>query len=208
MNQEANHNDTTTKVANYATKKGEVVLRPHVFDGIQEYDQRLPNWWLFTLYAAIVLFVGFYLYVYTFGAMKLDSEAFDEKVEAINKERAAALQKTVDSLDNETLVNKWATDSSIVAAGEKTYSTACVACHGADLSGGIGRPLNDGVWNYSAEPMGVFKMILEGTPKGSTGYKNIKMPPMGGAKLSSQQVAELTAFLISKNPKDFAKYKK
>ena len=32
-------------------------LRPHVFDDdIQEYDNRLPNWWLWSWYIFIILF--------------------------------------------------------------------------------------------------------------------------------------------------------
>ena len=45
------------KRGDYARKKGEVILREHEYDGIQEYDQKLPNWWLYTLFGAILFFL-------------------------------------------------------------------------------------------------------------------------------------------------------
>lgn len=200
--------------ADYAREKGEVVLREHEYDGIQEYDQKLPNWWLYTLWVSIAVFLIYYTLYYTLDLLPSSRSAMDQKVEEIQKLREAELQKTLDNLTDETLVNTWASNPQIVAAGKQTYTASCVACHAADMgaNGGMtGRPLNDGEWFYGSKPMDVFNMILHGTPADSKGYEKVggmRMAPMGGAQLTPKQVAEVTAYLIEANPKDFASFKK
>ena len=53
----------------------EMMVRDHVYDGIQEYDQKLPNWWLFTWYITMVWFVIAWLAYYQFGVGRTDHEA-------------------------------------------------------------------------------------------------------------------------------------
>ncbi|WP_018970088.1 cbb3-type cytochrome c oxidase N-terminal domain-containing protein [Rubritalea marina] len=198
------------KRADYAREKGEIVLRTHEYDGIQEYDQKLPNWWLFTLWAAIAAFFIYYTLYYTLDLLPSSSKVMDERVAKIEEQRASALQQLLNNMDDNTLVNQWATDDSVVAAGKDIYSKMCAACHGLDLAangGTTGRPLNDGEWFYGGKPMDVFKIINDGTPEGSNGLNGLKMVAWGKSGLSAEQVAQVTAYLIEQNPDDFATYK-
>lgn len=200
------------KRGNYAKEKGEVVLREHEYDGIQEFDQKLPNWWLFTFYGAIVWFVVYWGLYYHTKVYRTDQEKVVASITALHEKKEAELAATLQSLDDATLVGKWATDPAIVASGEATYTTNCVACHAADLSATMevagnkiplpGMPLNDGAWKYGAKPMDLFKLINEGTPADSPGHNGAKMVAWGQV-LTPKQIAEVTAYLISKNPKDF-----
>jgi cytochrome c oxidase cbb3-type subunit 3 len=201
------------KRGQYARKKGEIILREHEFDGIQEYDQKLPNWWLFTFYGAIVWFVGHWFVYYHFLAGKTDQKNIIDQVTALQDIKQRELEATLASLDDATLVKKWSTDPSIVAAGEATFMTNCSACHAADLSATIrvgdnvvalpGLPLNDHTWKYGGRPMQLFKLINEGTPKDSAGHNGARMQAWSQV-LQPKQVAEVLAFVISRNPGDFA----
>lgn len=202
MNQEPKRGD-------FAKEKGEVVLRKHEYDGIQEYDQKLPNWWLFTFYAAIVWFVVYWLFYYQFPIFRTDREHLSAEIQKVFDAKAAELEKTLASLDDSTLVHQWATDPQIVSAGKATYSTACTPCHGVDMSATSngaplpGIPLNDGKWKFGGKPMEIFRMINQGSPADSTGNNGVRMMPKGGANLSPKQVAEVAAYLISELPDEF-----
>lgn len=192
-------------------KKGEVVLREHSFDGIQEYDQKMPNWWLTILWASIAFFFIYYIAYYTLGWLPTSTESMDKRVEEIQKQRYEALQETLAKLDDTKLVNEWSTDEAIVARGKEHYLKSCASCHANDLAahgGAAARPLNDGIWEYGDKPMDVFNIILNGTPKESKGYKGVLRMQPWKKDLGAEKIAEITAFLISQNPKDFEKFKK
>ena len=206
------NSDDEIKRGSYATEKGEVILREHEYDGIQEFDQKLPNWWLFTFYGGIVWFVVYWVLYYHTGVYQTDQQKIVAQVTALQEKKDAELAATLASLDDATLISKWSTDPAIVASGEATFSINCVACHAADLSASMtaggtkiplpGLPLNDGQWKYGSKPMDVFNLINKGTPPDSPGHNGAKMQAWG-QMLTPKQVAEVTAYLISKNPKDF-----
>jgi cytochrome c oxidase cbb3-type subunit 3 len=201
--------------AQFAEKDGEVVLREHEYDGIQEYDQKLPNWWLMIFIAANLFFIGYWVAYYQLGWMKTDQEKIREAMARIEVAKQKALDEMLAKLDDQALVNEWATDPVRVAAGQETYLINCTACHGQDLSAKIsigdgqfvnlsGLPLTDGQWKYGSKPMDIFKLINNGTPPESPGHNNAKMEAWG-LKLPPVKIAELTAFIISQNKQEFSK---
>ena len=201
--------------AQFAEKKGEVVLRDHVYDGIQEYDQTLPNWWMFIFFGATLFFFGYWIAYYQFGWAKTDAQKIEAAMAVIAEAKAKALEEMLAKLTDEALVNEWATDPAIVANGEMTFMANCIACHGQDLASKIdigggqsvslpGRSLTDGQWEYGSKPMDIFKIINEGTPAGSPGHNGAKMEAWG-QKMPPLQIAEMTAFIISRNQAEFSK---
>ena len=197
--------------ADFASKPGEVVLREHEYDGIQEYDQKLPNWWLFTLYAAIIFFIVAWVIYYQTGLVKTDQQKVTGAIAAIQEEKKELLEKTLASLSDEILVNEWATDASIVASGQEFYNKVCLSCHGPEMDAPqkLGISLVDGEWKYGSLPTEIFKLINEGTPPDSKGMEptGMRMPPWGQS-YSPAEIAQVVAFIISKNPNDFESLKK
>ncbi len=200
------------KRGHFAKEKGEVILREHEFDGIQEYDQKLPNWWLFTFYGAVVFAIGYWFIYYNLGEIKSSRTLIHEQMTAIQVAKEKELEKTLATLDDAILVHTWATNPEQVAAGEATYMTNCSACHATDLSatmdvGGTkialpGLSLIDHEWKFGGKPMDLFKLINEGSPADSSGHNGATMQAWGQV-LSPKQIAEVVAYIVTKVPDDF-----
>lgn len=179
------------------TSTHEPVLREHTYDGIQEYDQKLPNWWLFTLYITMVWFVIAWVGYYQFGYGSTD----EQEIEAAMNRMAAAREKELENITDDSL---WvmSQDPAIVEAGKATYTTTCVACHAADLSAKLGAaplpglPLNDPVWKYGGKPTDVMHIIRKGSPDVTKGMI------AWDAALGVKRVTEVVAFIMSHHKKE------
>src|SRR3954468_12654706 len=100
------------KPTSSTTPEPEDPIRPHVFDGIQEYDKRLPNWWLYTLYITIVFWVGYWAYFEWLHVGKTPTQVVASAMIKIESERLAAAK-----LDDASLW-KMSQNANFIAAGK------------------------------------------------------------------------------------------
>lgn len=163
-------------------------LRHHVYDGIQEYDKRLPNWWLFTLYGAIVFAAAYWAYYHWSSHMIPGYVRVDREIEEYQKAALAS------GAAKPTDIQLWklSKDPATVAAGEKVFQANCVACHGANLLGGIGPNLTDNVWIHGGNPTNLYATVTTGVLE--------KGMPVWGPVLGAARTADVVAYVISKNP--------
>jgi cytochrome c oxidase cbb3-type subunit 3 len=172
------------------TQPPEDPVRPHVYDGIQEYDKRLPNWWLYTLYVMIVFWVGYWGYYEWFRAGPTNAQRVEQALATIEAEKLASNAK----IDDATLWQMSRT-SAFVDAGRTTFNANCVACHLPSLRGksenpgAIGPDLTDQVWIHGGRPTDVFNTVTNGVL--------VKGMPTWGPVLGSKKIGEVVAYVLS-----------
>jgi cytochrome c oxidase cbb3-type subunit 3 len=149
-------------------------------DGIEEYDNPLPDWWLGLLWVTII-WSAVYLVHYHFIADRSPQKALAEELAAAEARwpaqspAAAVLVLTEDAAEQ----------------GETVYTANCVPCHGADMKGGIGPNLLDDEWIHGGTPEQIHATIVNGVPaKGMLAW---------GPILSADQINHVTAYVVEKN---------
>lgn len=142
-------------------------LREHSFDGIQEFDNRLPNWWLWTFYLACIFAIVYWAWFHTLGLGDTPRQAYEvEQRAAAARLEAALANVTVD----ERLLLELSREPAVVAAGEELFKhpERCAQCHGPLANGivagkdGAGPNLTDEFWINGGAPMDIYRTILEG----------------------------------------------
>jgi cytochrome c oxidase cbb3-type subunit 3 len=167
-----------------APEPGEDPIRAHVFDGIAEYDRRLPNWWLMTLYGGIVFAIIYWMATQHFNR-STDETRLAAELQRIEAEKIAS---SATALDAATLW-KMSRNPVFVNAGRATYQSTCASCHGAALTGGIGPSLVDAVWLHGGSPDNVLTSVNEGVLT--------KGMPAWGPVLGGKKISEVVAFILS-----------
>jgi cytochrome c oxidase cbb3-type subunit 3 len=169
------------------TPKKNVDVILHDYDGIQEYDNDLPRWWLYTLYATMVFGLGYWFWFHVFTLSPLPNQAYHQEMQDVYRAEAAALRRA-GAVTPEALV-ALTRDDATVRQGREVFASTCVACHAANAGGGIGPNLTDDSWIHGSTPDAIYKIINEGfVPKGMAAW---------GPQLGMERVQAVTAFVLT-----------
>jgi cytochrome c oxidase cbb3-type subunit 3 len=167
-------------------------IRPHSYDGIQEYDKRLPNWWLMTLYASIVFWVGYWSYYEWFRVGLTNEQQVEKEISKIEADKLASAP----TIDNVSLW-KMSRNADFVAAGKTTFDSNCAACHLVSMRGkgespaAIGPDLTDIKWVHGGKPVEIYEVINKGVL--------VKGMPTWGPVLGAKKISEAVAYILSKH---------
>lgn len=165
-------------------------VRHHTFDGIQEYDRRLPNWWLLTFYGAIVFAVVYWFYFKHSGVPIEDGPRVEQEIARIEAEKLASGAVKMTDAD----LWKMSRNPVVVEAGKAVFTTNCVACHLASLKGkaetptAVGASLIGTKWITGGKPLDLINTVTKGTTRG--------MQPWGSI-LGTKKISEVVAYVLS-----------
>jgi len=142
----------------------------HEYDGIQEYDNPLPGWWLF-LFWATILFSAWYLLYYQFGHGETVPQQYDREMLALYDLQTKQLLKL--GPINDELIAGFSAKPDMMASAKGLFAQKCAVCHGPAGQGNIGPNLTDDYWLHGGKPTQIYHTIAEGVPaKGMISWKS------------------------------------
>lgn len=160
------------------------VVKKQEFDGIQEYNNPLPRWWLITFIGTVIFAFGYWVFYHTFeiGITPEQELEKQKKIVAAKEEKSAAMV-------TEDMLMALAKDPEAVTRGKAVFSQNCVACHGDKGQGVIGPNLTDAYWIHGGKPMEIHKVVSFGVPeKGMIAWKNA---------LSAKTINDVVAYILT-----------
>lgn len=178
----------------------------HVWDGIEELNNPMPRWWLWTLYATILWAIG---YVIAYPAWPMLSGATTGVLgwstrgdvaaeiaahEAKNSTLVAALLKA----DIATLPQNADLDRYAIARGGAVFRANCSQCHGSGAAGAKGYPnLLDDDWLWGGKLEEVFFTVRHGVRNTTDADARFSQMPAFQDILEANQIDSVVEYVLS-----------
>ncbi|WP_336490526.1 cytochrome-c oxidase, cbb3-type subunit III [Methylobacterium nigriterrae] len=187
---------------------GAPITTGHEWDGIAEYNNPLPRWWLYGLYATIVWAFGYWIAYpawplvrgYTAGVLGYSQrETVLAEVEAVRRERDARGQAQLASASVAEIRADPALLRLALATGKAAFGDNCAACHGSSATGRVGYPnLQDDDWLWGGTPEEIERTIRFGARSGHGEARLGDMPAFGrDGVLQRAEVEAVASYVLS-----------
>ncbi len=188
--------------------KNQVQTTGHEWDGIQEYNNPLPRWWVWIFYATIIWGLGYtvafpawpllggetpgMLHFSTRANVAADIAHFEEMNAGVKAELASADMTTLQS--NPDVYNY------AIQSGRATFATYCSQCHGSGAAGAAGYPnLLDNDWIWGGDIESIFYTINHGVRNGEDDDARLSQMPAFGKDelLSAEEIDNVVNYVRS-----------
>ena len=160
-------------------------LLDHEYDGIREYDNPLPRWWVWMFAGSFWFSVAYFFHYHVSGNGQSVAAAYEADVaEAREREAKSSLAQPV----SEESLGKLMADADLMKDTKALFTQRCAVCHGDQAQGLIGPNLTDDSWLHGNGTLtDIFAVINEGVLA--------KGMPAWGKQLSPIEVRKLAAFV-------------
>ncbi|WP_339108981.1 cytochrome-c oxidase, cbb3-type subunit III [Thioclava sp. GXIMD4216] len=190
----------------------------HSWDGIEEFNNPLPRWWLWTFYACIIFALGYSVAMPAWPLLngatpgllhkstRADLEADLERFDAMN----APVEEKLVNTDLAAIAQDPELVNYTQNAGAAVFQTWCAQCHGAGAGGqqGLGYPsLLDSDWLWGGTIDDIYFTVTHGIrnetdPDGEARYS--QMPAFGtDGILDEEQIAQVVQHVRQISGQDF-----
>lgn len=160
-------------------------LLDHSYDGIQEFDNPMPTWWV-GLFVFTIIWGVVYLFYYDITGIG------NTQLEDYQQELAVAEQKYGggDGGQEAQVEIALMTAAEDIAEGEKIYKMNCSSCHGQSGEGGVGPNLGDKYWKHGGDFKSIVNIIIHGVPeKGMISWEPI---------LKTKKIVQVASYIDKK----------
>lgn len=201
--------------AKQVTKRapGEVATTGHVWDGIEEYNNPLPRWWVWVFYATIVFSIG---YVIAYPAWPLVSGAtqgmlgtsasgdtrlaVEQDIKMFNEANAGVQKALVETPLDQVQANQDLMNYAI-PAGAAVFRTYCAQCHQSEGAGlpGKGYPtLKDDDWLWGGTLDDIHYTVTHGIRNATDpDARYSQMPSFGKDELlDATQIGDVVQYVL------------
>ncbi|MDW3182959.1 cytochrome-c oxidase, cbb3-type subunit III [Roseobacter sp.] len=187
-------------------QEGDPNTTGHSWDGIEEFDNPMPRWWLWTFYATIVWGVA-YTIAYpawplvssatagllgysTRGEVAAEISAVEEANAGINAQLASA---ELTEISADATLNTYA-----VSSGAAVFRTWCAQCHGSGAAGFVGYPnLLDDDWLWGGDIEAIHTTIAHGIRNEEDPDARYSEMPAYGEIFEPEEITQVVNYVMS-----------
>jgi cytochrome c oxidase cbb3-type subunit 3 len=195
-------------MAKKPVKKQEVETTGHSWDGIEEYNNPLPRWWLITTYLCIIWGIG---YAIAYPSIPLPGGATPgllgyssrgevaADIAAVEAQNAPLVEK-INTLELAAIADDPEVGSFAINGGRAVFQTFCAQCHGSGAQGAVGYPtLIDDDWLWGGTIEDIHQTISHGIRYEADLDTRASQMPAFGEFLSKEEIGQLVEYVGSRS---------